>query len=1003
MWIAGRSLSRTWPHDPGSSSCSTKSIFFRIANCRPVWCLTVRATWLLLPLRLPVAGTVAGAREVPQRIHIGGVAVHRAERMQEKVQAEADSLERLANPGFSTALDSLFSANTQLAEAVLEELNRRSQDDSIVLFHGGEKWHRSSEQVAADQHKLHSTEGAIGRIRDTLTTGATFESRYSVKSLMGSGGHGSIYVAEDRALGRSVALKVNKAPTRGQVLDAHLIREARFLSRLNHQSILPVLDIGRDDKGGCYFTMPLLSKQTLAEELHDAPLRGAALRRFLEHFVVAARAVQHAHQCGIVHRDVKPENIVVGKSGGIYLVDFGIAEWMLSSSDAETHPRHSWNAPLDPGLPPRTWETKATQTVRGSGYFIAPEAFCGELGPFDHRGDIYSLGAILYTALVGHPPHATESDGSSSIEAMARQAAQGISKRTSEVSPGCPKGLGLIAEHALDVHPAQRYQRVASMVADIVAWEEGRATSFGPAPFSTRVQNFAKRHPRGLVAVVVLLALIAVAGGLVSRRLSDDKDRITLAAERSNQRAAFLTDILSFGDPSGGQSDETIGQVVDRLPDTDTFEALDDEFKALMTLYAGRSSWSRSHFERGEALLLRAYALAEEALPKDDPALARYAFQLGRMHWGDDSNPLRLDAESVESLRWFDKTLSLLVDSPEEFRPLEFEARIARHAVLNEVEPMAQLIARTESEGWLAENFINQANSIFGQELFGAGEHARAAAVWESLLSIHSSEGVAPVILTNARLGLIKCYRESGHYEDALETAAMLITLENEKREPDFYLVFTVHSQIASIHGKAGDWALAAESRLTSASIADEFGWDDVALDARRNALRALTSGGLFAEAEILVKDLWHDLPKDGSGPILVHLMLDFAVFYKNKGEHDQAVEYVRGAVAIADSFDPNEVNLPLRTRINLAAFLSYAGRNDEAGLVIREVLVEAQGDRVHPDNLGLAIRVAHEHAFFIEDHSLEFECLSLLGRVPGLDLDSATLCSRSLRRAASR
>jgi serine/threonine-protein kinase len=212
---------------------------------------------------------------------------------------------------------------------------------------------------------------------------------YVFGEVLGRGGMGEVVLAHDRRIGRDVAVKrlTSGAPTQDEV--ARFLREARIQARLDHPSIVPVYELGREPSGRPYFTMKRLSGTTLADVLVQ---RSATRQRLLRAFVEVCRAVDFAHARGVVHRDLKPGNIVLGEYGEVYVLDWGAAR---VATDA---PGRVATADID------TLEGSAPAgQVLGTPGYMAPEQLQHpEVG---RAADVYALGAILFEILAGEPLH----------------------------------------------------------------------------------------------------------------------------------------------------------------------------------------------------------------------------------------------------------------------------------------------------------------------------------------------------------------------------------------------------------------------------------------------------------------------------------------------------------------------------------------------------------------------------------------------------------------------
>src|SRR5438552_9057602 len=213
-----------------------------------------------------------------------------------------------------------------------------------------------------------------------LAKGTILASRYALDGLLGHGGMADVYHGTDQVLGRQVAVKVlGRQFARDQSFVARFRREAQAAAALNHPNLVSVFDTGSDD-GTHYIVMEYVAGATLAKVIRDeGPLpadRAASIA------LAVARALAFAHRAGLVHRDVKPANIMLSSDGAVKVMDFGIARTTNGESLTQT------------------------AAVLGTATYFSPEQAQGEA--VDARSDIYALGCVLFEMLTGHPPFSGE-------------------------------------------------------------------------------------------------------------------------------------------------------------------------------------------------------------------------------------------------------------------------------------------------------------------------------------------------------------------------------------------------------------------------------------------------------------------------------------------------------------------------------------------------------------------------------------------------------------------
>ena len=206
--------------------------------------------------------------------------------------------------------------------------------------------------------------------------------RYEILKLIGSGGMGVVLLGRDTATSRLVAIKMVKPELAVEPRAVHrFLKEARHMERLSHPRILPVLQIS-DCPPTPYFVMPYVERGSLATALHER--RPLAQRRVLKIAREVAAAIAHAHSKGLIHRDLKPGNVLLDADEGAYLTDFGLARTLFNDSLIDVAVDHR----------------------AGTAPYMSPSVAAGEAE--DTRCDIYSFGALLYETLTGRPPYEGE-------------------------------------------------------------------------------------------------------------------------------------------------------------------------------------------------------------------------------------------------------------------------------------------------------------------------------------------------------------------------------------------------------------------------------------------------------------------------------------------------------------------------------------------------------------------------------------------------------------------
>ncbi|MBI2930262.1 MAG: protein kinase [Planctomycetes bacterium] len=304
--------------------------------------------------------------------------------------------------------------------------------------------------------------------------------KFVLQKAIGIGGMGEVYLAQDTELGRKVAIKFLRAESPSSL--KRFLREAKMASALNHPAIVQVYEIGEWD-----------GKPFIVMQYVDGEVLGNRRLPVLEAFRIVRKigeAVAHAHGQGVIHRDIKPRNVMMDRQGAVFLMDFGLAREVDSDSAI----------------------TMGGQAL-GTPQYASPEQLRGELGGVDERTDVYALGASLYELLTGVPPFTGRTMEQVIMRALGRDPVP-LRRLRREV----PQDAEAICLKAMEKEKERRYQNARELVTDIDRFLAGQPTLARPSGIWTKVFKTVRRRPAPYVAVTMVL-LVVIGGAFLAGEL----------------------------------------------------------------------------------------------------------------------------------------------------------------------------------------------------------------------------------------------------------------------------------------------------------------------------------------------------------------------------------------------------------------------------------------------------------------------------------------------------
>jgi serine/threonine protein kinase len=499
--------------------------------------------------------------------------------------------------------------------------------------------------------------------------------RYQPLRFHAQGGLGVVFVARDTEVGREVALKRIREQRQHQSQDRERFpREAEITGRLEHPGIVPVYGMGHDTSGHPYYTMRLVEGRTLAEAIEafhqDGPkallpaVRNPGLRALLNRFVAVCHTIGYAHSRGVIHRDLKPGNILLGDYGETLVIDWGLAR--------QTDGLEKAGGPEERRRSPDASSGTRTGKEMGTRGFMSPEQARGDWVNVGPASDVFSLGATLYAILTGRAPSGDRSG--------LADAAAGKCARPRQVSRAVPPALEAVCLKALAVGPEERYTRALELAADVQRWLDDEPVQAYREPFPQRLSRWGRRHRTLVAAGFVLLTASVVGLSLGLWAVGRERERAVAAEEEAKQNLAQAEANLKlakqaidecfnvakkhplFQEPRMEQAKKLLLEKA--LPFYRNFRAQRPDDPGLKSEEAeqwfrvafieqtlGRPTEARHAYERARDLL--------ENLVKEHPEVAEYQFGLASTH-NDLGMSLASVSKVLEALQAYEQAADLL-------------------------------------------------------------------------------------------------------------------------------------------------------------------------------------------------------------------------------------------------------------------------------------------------------------------------------------------------------
>ena len=582
------------------------------------------------------------------------------------------------------------------------------------------------------------------------------ETRFRIVREVAQGGLGQVFVAYDRQLRREVAVKELRDDRADDTeLRRRFVRECQVTGRLEHPGIVPIYDFGVRPDGRPFYAMRFVRGQNL-QTAYETAHRGGGLtakarRRLVRKLIDVARAVEYAHRHGVLHRDLKPRNVMLGPHDEALLVDWGLAKIIDEEEDASARPP----SPAEPVV------HTAAGVVMGTPGFMSPEQATGNIEQVDVRSDIYGLGATLYAVLNGRSPP----NSASTTEDATSEASSG------KVVARVPRPLEAVCRKAMASEPADRYESAEAFADDLQRWLDDEPVSIYRDPLSVRVARWARRH-RSIAAGAVVLVLATTAALAIGTVVLGEANR-RLAASREVAQANIKLARGTVDDLLTDVSEETLLQTPGMQPLRNKLlnralayyqrflEQDDDNATVRMGLaasYRRAGKISSDLGERKKAVVLMSKAVEiQRGLIAEFPEEAKYQAALALTYDGlAQAQLLSSDFSGARS------SLQGALELRERLLGME------PHSVAHRNE-MATTIGQIAYIEWSKADLAGALKT-----------YRRAAAIRERLVRAHPDRTDLKVDLARITNNIGSLHRELGDSEAAIETLRRTVRLQRQ-------------------------------------------------------------------------------------------------------------------------------------------------------------------------------------------------------------------------------
>jgi serine/threonine protein kinase/Flp pilus assembly protein TadD len=840
---------------------------------------------------------------------------------------------------------------------------------------------------------------------------------YQILEEIGRGGMGVIYRARQRHSRRIVALKrMLSFQADSQETLARFRREAEAVASLDHPNILPIHEVSEGEDGLPFFSMKFAAGGSLvdaAPALRDEP------RRSVELMAKVARAVQYAHGHGILHRDLKPGNILLDGRGEPLVSDFGLAKWLDTTSDVTR-----------------------TLTIFGTPGYIAPEQAKRSAAKLTPAADVYSLGAILFELFTGRPPFLGEH-----ALAVIQQASEKPAPKLRSLIPGFDRDLETICAKCLECEPNARYRSAGDLAEDLERWLEGRPIKTRRVLPSTHAWRWSRRNPALVGTAAVCLLLGAASLWLLRepdwrRQISAATKKLLLSPQQAAEQAKLHQALIEYPESyigvesshfmqSPGTKKERLYSILatsvgldakiltDKLPKFSQAVKRDPDasgYERACAAYLGED------YTEAERLFLITADEAQRAIPPKTVDIIR-ALKLAARSAQKLDERVRAKEHLVEAEKLTDRQRN-----PREWADVQYAIANVLLAVEDDAPDAEKLLraaieARTRLYGYEDRETL-KARRWLGLSLQHQSRYPEAEAEFREVVKLDEKMlGPENPETLRSRWDLFRALSRGIKTADALIESQQILKLREKVLGPEDPETLDSRDGVANTLGQLGRFSEAISQRRELLQVQDKvLGPDDQqTLQLAGELGYNLVQAGEFREGESMLRRAYNGLERRlGSTHRTTtwyrhHLVLTLAVQDKDveaeaeareivkiqpkafsqpgwsrallgvvldkQGKHKEAEVQIREALGGYEKAFGIDDSATLDIRSNLARNLWYQGRNAEAETLLRELI------KAHEKMLGAQVYLLENNASSRVD---EFDALT--------PLECRTLFANTLR-----